>query len=178
MKKWILAFACAVVFAAASTCQAQAPPPNCSTATGSPCQKITWTAVSCSATVTNGGTNGAQDSGPCVIGVLRCTGTSTVCTTASLPVQSSTVGAALIGNSTWKVLTGTLAETTSNGTYFDNAGLSYSTTYTDVLTAEYSGAGGGVWGAYSSTFQVAFGQAPQAPAGVPATPSGGAAVTQ
>ena len=164
-----------IVRAALPAFEGQATPPaNCSTSTGFPCAKLTSSVVSCSATATFNGPNGSQDSGPCLIGVLRCTGS---CTAASLPVQTGTPPQTLVGNATWKVLTSTLAQSAFTATYYDNASLAYSTTYTYALVAEYSGSGGGVWSAYSSPFQLVFGTAPTAPAGIPATP-GGTAVTQ
>lgn len=166
--------------AAVAIAIAQTAPPNCNTAGGQPCSKTSWNVASCSSTVTHNGPNGAQDGGPCTIAILRCTGSATTCTTASLPPQNGAAGNPPAGNALWKVLTSSLAQTTTaGGPYFDNVGLAYNTTYFYTVIAEYSGAGGGVWSAYPATFSsVVFGAAPTPPLGFTATPDTVTTVTQ
>jgi hypothetical protein len=159
--------------------RATTPPAKCNTAAGYPCTKSTWSVASCTQTPTYGGPNGSQDSGPCYAGVLRCTGSTNVCTTASLPVQTGSPPQVLMGNTMWTALIGNFPQTTtSSDAFYDNSGLNYQTVYTYVITVEYTGSGGGVWSAYSAPFQDAFGPAPQAPAGTPATPTGLSVVQQ
>jgi hypothetical protein len=154
-------------------------PTNCSTATGYPCSKNTWEVVSCSPTITNNGPGGSQDSGPCIAAMLRCVGTAATCSASSLPVQTGAAPQAFVGNATWKVVTSTFGQTSpAGGPYYDNSGLLYNATYWYAVAVEYSGAGGGLWSAYSAPFQISFGAAPQAPLGTPATPAQGVSAVQ
>lgn len=164
--------------ALSATLHAQTPPANCNTAGGSPCLRNTWNVASAASTPTFTGTGGAQSSGPVLVGVLRCKG---VCLSSTLPPISPN-GAALVGNSTWIVVSQGVSQSTTSGVYFDT-GLSYNTTYTYALTATYVASQtipGGGWGAYSSTFQGQIGQAPQVGpvGGVPATPDTGTSTPQ
>jgi hypothetical protein len=161
------------------TPRASGPPTNCNTAGGYPCTKSNWNVPSCTTTPTYGGSNGSQDSGPCLAGVLRCKGSTNTCTTGSLPSQTGSPPQILQGNTSWIALVGNFPQTTyTSDSFYDNNALQYSNIYTYVVTVMYSGSGGGVWSSYSAPFQVSFGQAPTAPAGTPATPLSLVVVTQ
>jgi hypothetical protein len=162
-----------------ATPKATLPPANCSTATGYPCTKSTWNVASCTSTPTFGGPNNSQDSGPCIACVLRCKGSTNVCTAASMPTQTGNPPQVCQGNANWQALIGNMSQTTfSSDPFYDNSGLQYSNVYTYIVTTMYSGSGGGIWSPYSPPFQVAFGQAPQSPPGYTATPAGLVVVTQ
>ena len=177
MKKWIIAIAVAAFIAVVATSRAQVSrltatqPSNCATATGYPCVHLSWSDASAAATVTNSPA-GVEQSGPVGIAVLRCTGDSTVCTSASLPSQSGTQQA--VGNSTWTVVTGSspVNQTTTAADYYDNTSLVYGTTYTWTAVAWFTGTGGGPVSGYSNFSTATFGAAPKATPSAPGSVTG------
>lgn len=137
--------------------------------TTSPCVQLNWTNQGFASTVSNN-SSGVEIAGPGTSVVLRCTGTSTVCTAASAPVQTAAGISAgtYVTNSLWSVIFTQNSTTNTGGPVMDTA-VAFNTSYTYTVFNYWTGTGGGVPSGYSNFLTLSIGQAPQA---APPAPSG------